>query len=188
MGCKVTEMSNKKQRGSFTKVHCQLGLSKMALVDFYTCLLPSDHYGGFEWPPFGWKLAILLKKDDLIWFVDVYVLRLHGPNPYLLFWNGPFSGAKTSPLLAETSGGVWFPTRCRPCWYRLVRFTDPRCSYAGTGFRNIGSPAFGMKRKPFHGGAFVPGKGGRVGRFFHLGPSSGLEDFRKTGFLLYFSI
>ena len=23
-----------------------------------------------------------------------------------------------------------------------------RCSYAGTGFRNIGSPAFGMKRKP----------------------------------------
>ena len=26
-----------------------------------------------------------------------------------------------------------------------------RCTYAGTGFRNIGSPAFGMKRKPFLG-------------------------------------
>lgn len=35
---------------------------------------------------------------------------------------------------------------------RIEEELGDRCSYAGTGFRNIGSPAFGMKRKPFVGG------------------------------------
>ncbi|CAK9045485.1 unnamed protein product [Durusdinium trenchii] len=35
---------------------------------------------------------------------------------------------------------------------RIEEELGERCSYAGTGFRNIGSPDFGMKRKPFVGG------------------------------------
>mmetsp|Transcript_38785 Transcript_38785/g.89714 ORF Transcript_38785/g.89714 Transcript_38785/m.89714 type:complete len:706 (-) Transcript_38785:121-2238(-) len=35
---------------------------------------------------------------------------------------------------------------------RIEEELGERCTYAGTGFRNIGSPAFGMKRKPFVGG------------------------------------
>ena len=134
----------------------------LLLVDFYTCLLPSDHYGGFEWPPFGWSKDHLKEAGNTFkdrWFVDVYVLSLHGPNPYLLFWNGPFFRGKKLLFWGETLGGVCGFLAPKPSqvphsrwrWYRLVRFTDPRCSYAGTGFRNIGSPAFGMKRKPSRG-------------------------------------
>lgn len=35
---------------------------------------------------------------------------------------------------------------------RIEEELGDKCTYAGTGFRNIGSPAFGMKRKPFVGG------------------------------------
>lgn len=58
---------------------------------------------------------------------------------------------------AETSGVSSQVPHSRSRWYRLVRSTDPRCSYAGTGFRNIGSPAFGMKRKPSRGGLISRG-------------------------------
>ena len=149
----------------------------------------------------GKKLAILLKKDYLIWLVDAYVLVLHGPNPYLLFWNVPFFRDKKLLFWGGNSGWcVWFscPKTLAGASFALalVSFlwkTDPRCSYAGTGFRNIGSPAFGMKRKPFHGGGSVPGKGGRAGgkgwtKSHLFGPSGHWRIFGRLDLMYFLSV